>query len=98
MGNLDTKLTPYYAIVDENATTSTNSKSLEETFLSNSSFNSSLWSVKKANFNDNKNSILFEFNYAKNTNEAKKVSLKHINLALNQIKVRFGLFYISNLT
>jgi hypothetical protein len=90
MGNLDTKLSPYYAIVDENTTTSTNSKSFEETFLSNSSFNSSLWSVKKANFNDNKNSILFEFNYAKHTCEAKKVSLKHISLALNQIKVRLN--------
>ena len=89
MGNLDTKLSPYYAIIDENnPNCSSNSKSLEESFLSNNSFNPSLWIVKKVNFNENKNSILFEFNYAKFVNDAKKVSTKHVQLALNQIKVK----------
>ena len=86
MGNLDSKLSPYYAIEDENNSSSTNSKLLEELFQNNSSFNSNLWTVKKANFNENKNSILFEFNYSKHSSEVKKVSTKHLNLALNQIK------------
>lgn len=92
MGNLETKLTPYYSIVDENEsqggggnTLSANAKSIEEAFQSQQA--DSLWTVKKASFNGNKNSILFEFNYGKFSHESKKVPAKHLNLAINHIKV-----------
>jgi hypothetical protein len=95
MGNLDSKLSPYYAIVDEttNNSSSPNFKSIEEIFLNNNSYVSTIWTVKKANFNENKNSILYEFNYSKFSNSDKKLtSNKQLNLALNQIRVNLPLY------
>ena len=93
MGNFDSKLTPYYAIIDENQNTSAdgtpNFRTIDEIFnLNNNSLASTIWTVKKANFNENKNSVLYEFNYSKfaSTND-KKPSPKHLSLALNQIRV-----------
>lgn len=91
MGNLDSKFTPYYSIIDENKSDSSIlSKSSNDFQLNDLQNGLNLWTIKKANFNNvHKNSLLYEFNYSKYTLEAKKVSTKHLKLALNQIKVFF---------
>jgi hypothetical protein len=94
MGNFDSKTTPYYSIIDEDVeettiqTVSTNQNSISSASLNLTQKvrlnpnNLSLWTVKKANFDNltHKNAILFEFNNPKTQN-------KNLNFALNQIKV-----------
>jgi len=97
MGNFESKSAPYYSIIDEEVEEVTIQSSGElasnQRSMSNTSLNSiqkvrinpnnlSLWTVKRANFDNqtHKNAILFEFNNSKN-------QPKGFNLALNQIKV-----------
>jgi hypothetical protein len=60
---------------------------------------SSLWSVKKVNFhNENKHSLLFEFNASKfvaSSETNKKVPTRQLKLACNHIKVAAGLDFYS---
>ena len=87
MGNLDSKLSAYYAISEENL----DSKTPDDSFQFQNSFkiSPSIWSVRRANFNNEfKNATLFEFNSIKFTlQESKKVPTKNFLFALNQIKV-----------
>lgn len=95
-----------YSIIDEPAATTPNGTTTQATttkagggggasFDQNVGFRLAppLWHVKRANFhNENKNALLFEFNYAKyGSNDAKKSTNKHLKMAQNQIKVRFAL-------
>ncbi|RNA06863.1 hypothetical protein BpHYR1_012605, partial [Brachionus plicatilis] len=80
MGNIDTKLSPYYSIVDEKTGSPSLSKASDISLGDLRQF-SSLWTVRKVKFNtDNKNSLLFELN-SEHVNYQ-----KHLKLALNQIK------------
>ena len=85
MGNLETKLSSYYAISEENL----ESKN-DDSFIQNSFKNSpSIWTIRRANFNNEfKNATLFEFNSTKFTiSDSKKIPTKDFKFALNQIKV-----------
>ena len=80
MGNIDTKLSPYYSIVEEKSGSPSLSKTSEICLNDLRQF-SSLWTVRKVKFNtDNKNSLLFELN----TEHAN--FQKNSKLAINQIK------------
>jgi serine/threonine protein kinase len=89
MGNLESKLTPYYEIVNEETSNnaSPSGKSFQDyNFNPN---NLSIWSIKRANVNNtqNKNATLFEFvnNCGKNSDSNK--NKQNLQLALNQIKI-----------
>lgn len=80
MGNIDTKLSPYYSIVEEKSGSPSLSKTSDISLNDLRQF-SSLWTIRKVKFNtDNKNSLLFELNSEHVDHQ------KHLKLALNQIK------------
>lgn len=80
MGNIDSKLSPYYSIVDEKSGSPSLSKTSDICLNDLRQF-STLWTVRKVKFNtDNKNSLLFELNSEHINNQ------KHLKLAINQIK------------
>lgn len=89
MGNLESKLTPYYEIVNEETSNnaSPSGKSFQDyNFNPN---NLSIWSIKRANVNNtqNKNATLFEFINSSGKNSDSSKNKQNFQLALNQIKI-----------
>ncbi|CAF1012299.1 unnamed protein product [Brachionus calyciflorus] len=83
MGNIDTKLSSYYSIIDEKTDSPSISKTSEINLndLKKFTSNISIWSIKKVKYSsENKNSLLFEYDLSKPDYQ------KHLKLALNQIK------------
>jgi hypothetical protein len=101
MGNLDTKLSPYYSInedysikssddaLNNNATTRPQQSSSSSSSPSSLSLGDFMWTIKRCTYNnESKNAMLHELNTGRLLNEStKRVPQKYIAFAFNQIRV-----------